>query len=846
VPTRGQYPLKTLVEDIETLIEQNASDFEISKRFKQAISIYLDSLPVLFEESQGKDFLVRHTKALDQFISQMYKTVLRRMFGNYLPMRNAIPISLMALGSYGREQLCVHSDIDLMIVYVPLEGYNTEAIIEKFLYLAWDAGLKLGHRVHKVSELFDAANADITIRTAMMEARFIVGSNFTWHTTQRQLGRIRRFEPRRFIEAKIAEANARRSRYPIAMQPHIKESTGGLRDAQLLYWIAKTRFDVTNLKELDGTVFSEDSYRAYRIALELIFRVRSALHLVAGKQHDQLNLEYLPKVRKLLGFASDMKLATQVVESMWRIHNFSTIFLEKMTRPLFFDPARLAQLRTQRVRRGIFVTDDTVFASFRLKAQPIESLLEILVDLEDKPYRFDPSFVSQFTYTAIRHPLSSRVKKQLRSLFEREHTYAILKLFYDAGILADLIPAMKKALFLPQFDGYHQYPVGLHSLVCVKAFEAIEDPVVADLYRTLSLEDRTMLKIIVLLHDAGKGRKLDHSEVGVKLIRPMMHKMGFSAEMTDDAALLVRHHILMSVIAQRRNIHNEKTLYQFMSFIRTPRLLTLLYILTYADMSGVGPGIYNAFNAKLLNELYHAALEVAQEKERITDAARRIKIEQRIRRLEAFNVLPRLVQKKVISIESDLFFFHHSPDKILQISQRARDVQTYQYTLDFSTGLSVEILRKIPLNLTYLLGRLGYLDVVSMEVFTLFDGVKYFKLDFLQTPTPDMYETIREIVETSFDMEKSVKLDTPVIKPNEITIDCEHSKSYAELAVYTANQRGLLAFIVQCFDALGMQIATAKIHSTKHRARDHFLIEKTPQMCNNADRLTTLLCKGNA
>jgi [protein-PII] uridylyltransferase len=132
-----------------------------------------------------------------------------------------------------------------------------------------------------------------------------------------------------------------------------------------------------------------------------------------------------------------------------------------------------------------------------------------------------------------------------------------------------------------------------------------------------------------------------------------------------------------------------------------------------------------------------------------------------------------------------------------------------------------------------------------MEVFTLFDEVKYFKLDFLQTPTPDMYESIREIVETSFNMEMSVKLEVPVIKSDEIGIDCEHSKSLAELAVHTANQRGLLAFIVRCFDELDMQIVTAKIHTTKHRVRDYFLIEKTPQMCDNADQLITLLCKGN-
>jgi len=145
----------------------------------------------LFEKNQGKDFLVLHTKRLDSVMSLMYKTVLRRLFGHYIPMRSSIPIALVALGSYGREQLCVHSDIDLLIVYEDVEGYNTKLIIEKLFYLALDSGLKLGHRVHETNDLFRAANEDLTIRTALMESRLIIGSPFTWQETQRQLTRIR-------------------------------------------------------------------------------------------------------------------------------------------------------------------------------------------------------------------------------------------------------------------------------------------------------------------------------------------------------------------------------------------------------------------------------------------------------------------------------------------------------------------------------------------------------------------------------------------------------------------------------------------------------------------------------
>ncbi|MEJ2373646.1 MAG: DUF294 nucleotidyltransferase-like domain-containing protein [Sulfurimonas sp.] len=223
---------------IEDIIEKNGSDFELSKLFKQYIKEYKDSLHELFEKNQGKDFLVRHTKKLDSIIELMYKTVLRRTFGNYLPMRSSIPIAIVALGSYGREQLCVHSDIDLLIVYEDVHGYNSELIIEKLFYLALDAGLKLGHRVHEVQDIFKASNEDITIKTALLEGRFICGSSFTWHATSRELSKMRHYNQKEFILSKIEEAQQRRRRFSISMEPNIKEGVGGLRDAQLIFWVA--------------------------------------------------------------------------------------------------------------------------------------------------------------------------------------------------------------------------------------------------------------------------------------------------------------------------------------------------------------------------------------------------------------------------------------------------------------------------------------------------------------------------------------------------------------------------------------------------------------------------------
>ncbi|MBN2895599.1 MAG: HD domain-containing protein [Campylobacterales bacterium] len=833
-----------LEEKIEDLIEQNAPDFAISKLFKAEIAAYRDSLQQIFEVNQGKDFLVKHTKTLDSLIAAMYKTVLRRTFGNYLPMRGSIPIALIALGSYGREQLCVHSDIDLLIVYEPCEGYNTQKIIEKFLYMVWDTGLKLGHRVHETSDLPKAAGEDITIRTALMESRLIIGSPFTWSATQRQLGIIRHTNPKGFILEKIEEAHQRRRKYPQSMQPNIKESVGGLRDSQLLYWIANTIYGVGNLKELSGTLFSDEQYRDYRVALELLFRVRSALHLMSKKQQDQLTLDQMHEAARMLGFEDERKLVSKLLEAQWRINNFTQIYVKKMIRPLLVGEYPFSALRAGRIAPHIYRIDTRLFATATAPVFKIEALLELLLRLEDRVWQFDPSFLALFTYAAIRHPLKKATYTLLRALFERRYMYCFLELFYHAGILQHLIGAFRKVAHLPQFDGYHHYPVDLHSIKCIAALEHIGDPYILALYNTLSPKEQTLLKVIVLLHDTGKGRKQDHSEVGAKLIVPFARQLGFNETDQQLCALLVRYHIRMSGVAFKENIYNEETLYRFMSSIQSAQNLKLLYILTYADINGVGSGIYTSFNARLLRELYEKALEVSQNAERITDASKRLRIEKRLANADAFTELPKALQKKILSVESNLFFLKSSQNELLAICQKAQNVERFYFEISVEKTFIIKIWRKIPLNLGFLLGSLSYLDVVAMDIFTLFDGVKYFKLEFALLPAEETLGEIERIIEDSFDMSRSIALKQPIIKRSEISFDCEHSKTFAEMIVNTSNQKGLLAYIMNCFDALHVNVATAKIYSTKTRANDHFLIEKESGMCDNAEKVIDLLIKG--
>jgi [protein-PII] uridylyltransferase len=329
--------------------------------------------------------------------------------------------------------------------------------------------------------------------------------------------------------------------------------------------------------------------------------------------------------------------------------------------------------------------------------------------------------------------------------------------------------------------------------------------------------------------------------VGAKLIIPFLKNLKLPSEQLERGALLVRYHVLMSNVAYRENLYNEKTLYQFMSKIKTPENLTLLYILTYADINGVGEGTYTSFGANLLHELFEAALEISSQNDRITDAIKRANKEKRLIHDPEFIQLSKIEQKKILSIESNLFFFKHTQTEILHVSKEAFKCQTFTYHLDIEAGLVIHIFRRIPLNLGYFLGKLSYLDVASMDIFTLFDGIKYFKIEFLQRPLEGTMEQIEVIVEEAFDMSKKLSLPKPVIKPHEITLDCDHSIHYAQLNLNTTNQRGLLAYFVQCFDEAQINIATAKIHTNKNMARDHFLIEKQNRMCDNAREIIAKL-----
>ena len=822
--------MKNTKEEIEGLLSENAGCFKIAQVLKKSIKIYFDTLEDSFYTSSGKDFLVKHTTQIDLFLKLAYKVVLREMFKEYTPMKNAIPVALIALGSYGREQLCVYSDIDLMIVYKDIEGYKTKEIIEKMLYLLWDAGLKLGHRVHTVDDIFEASKIDITIKTALIESRFIEGSNFIWMETQNEIRKIRYNNIRTFITLKLEEQALKHKKFPLTMEPNLKDGIGGFRDANLVFWIGKILYDTNNIKSLPSSIIKEEEYKIFRIALEFLFCVRSALHLASKKKEDKLRLDLIPAVSKLLGYEQDktghLKFAKKVTASLKIIRLYTTIWVEMLTREYIFPNKEINYLYPKE--------EDTSF----------NMLLKELIHKADKAFIAHPTFLKKLTLTKKEECVNEKFYTIVSTIFYQPYSCYILSTLSYASVLKYTIEPIKKVVDLPQFDGYHQYAVDIHSIQCMYYLEHIQDSFIQSLFDALTKEEKALLKLVVFLHDAGKGRKTDHHQVGVTLFKNFALKLKLSPLLIQLGETLILYHTLMSNVAQREDLYSQKTILSFASHFKTKRLLDMIYILTYADMNGVGGDIYNAFSAKLIKTLYKQSVEVLGQTSLLDEASKRTKKELLLKKYPDFLSLTKTQQKKILHIPSNLLFLRYTPQRIIAISKKAFETKEYTYHISNTNHLTIEIIRYKKINLSYLLLKLKNIEVINMDIAKIFNELKYFKIDFKRKADENEISLIENFIHQAFKEAIQTKISMPIIHKKDIIIECNHSKEYALMYIQCQNQKGLLAFIIKVFDEMHLEIITAKVHTLKNGVKDMFLIEKDEKFCdknlsNLINKLTT-------
>jgi [protein-PII] uridylyltransferase len=532
-----------------------------------------------------------------------------------------------------------------------------------------------------------------------------------------------------------------------------------------------------------------------------------------------------------------MQLCEKTLFAMHTIDITTQIFLKKLTSSFFYDAKNLSCLKKNRLEKGIYYLEGKIFANKFKKPTSLLNLLRQLSSYDGEELSYDISFIDyarKCSYSKINSP---SIYKAFKNLLYNSNIYATFVMLYDAKLLEQLIKPLKHVLNLPQFDGYHEYPVDKHSILGLYHLENIKSPFIKALYDDLCGEGKALIKLVVLLHDIGKGRSADHSELGAVIFKAYAAKLHFSEEAIKSGTILIKYHTLMSSIATKEDIYSEDIILSFITKIEDIKILKLLYILTYCDLNSVGRGIYTNFNSRLLRELYNLSAEMFDKKELIGETKRRLRRESSLKKYKEFLELPKILQRKTLQIASNLFFIKHKPYEIVEIVNIAKEDAPYKFKIENELHLSISIIKSINFNLGYLLGKLSFLDLINMEIFKLFDGKKYFKIEFNETINPDEIGYLHELIKDSFDMSKTTTLCKPIILANEIELDCEHSKSYAKMTINAKNQKGMMAYMMSIFDQEGIDVANAKILTIKNRARNLILIEKKINLCKDKEKI---------
>ncbi len=563
---------------------------------------------------------------IDQIVRAVHDHVTRHLFPLSNPSK-AERLALVAVGGYGRGELAPHSDVDLLFLLPYKLTPHGEQVIEGILYLLWDLGLKVGQATRSIDECLRLAREDITIRTAILEARFLWGDQALFLELKSRFQKT--FQVRRgvkFIEAKLAERTARHERFGntrYVLEPNIKEGKGGLRDLQTLYWIAKYLYRVDDIAMLvDRDVFSRQEVQRFEKAHNFLWTLRCHLHCLTGRPEERLTFDLQKQIAPRLGYtdhagALDVErfmkhyfLIAKDVGDLTRI--FCAVLEAEHRRAPRFRLATLARRRRLagfRVEGGrVTVGGPEVFAE-----RPLEMLRIFLVaqehglDIHPHALRWITRHLGKIGKALREDPEANDIF--LRILTSDKDPEVALRRLNEAGVLGRFLPDFGRVVAQMQYNMYHHYTVDEHTIFAIGVLHDIERgrlkeaaPIATQVvHKVLS---RNVLYLAVLLHDIAKGRPGDHSEVGAEIAERLCPRLGLSAEETETVAWLVRHHLAMSDTAFRRDVDDPRTIETFADLVQSVERLRLLLVLTVADIRAVGPNTWNGWKAALLRELY--------------------------------------------------------------------------------------------------------------------------------------------------------------------------------------------------------------------------------------------------
>jgi len=790
---------------------------------------------------------------------------MRRAWTQFLPAD--AEASLIAVGGYGRGELHPASDVDVLILTAG-DPMTLAEHIEPLVMFLWDIGLEIGHSVRSLEQCVEEATADITVTTNLVESRLLVGNRPLFERLSEATGPEHIWPSREFFSAKLQEQRRRHRKFDDSghdLEPNIKESPGGLRDIQTIGWVAKRHFGVSTMRALVEHGFLNDhEYQQLKSGEEHLWRVRYALHLLAGRHEDRLLFEHQRALAKQFGYTdANANLAVeQFMQDYYRrvveMQRLNEMLLQLFEEAILLDnqlgePVPINR-RFQARSNYLEVVDPGIFARYPL------AMLELFLVLQQNPQLQGVRASTIRLVRAHRHLIDRRFRDDIRAraLFIeifREHnglTHATRRM-HRYGILSRYLPAFHAVTGLMQFDLFHVYTVDEHILMVIRnmrrfslAKHSGECMRCNDVFAQLPKPE--LLYLAGLFHDIAKGREGDHSELGAVDARRFCLKHDLSEFDADLVAWLVRMHLVMSFTAQHKDIDDPEVIQEFAELVSTRMRLDYLYLLTVADMRGTNPARWNSWKASLLDHLHTRTNEALErgldQPQQQDDVIAQRQAEARIQ----------LLKRGYDNAKLNLLWMSLSTDYFLQ---NTVDAIVWHTELLWPPGRTIDRmhveLRKDPVHrctdifvsgpdrddlfahTTALLDQLN-LNVLGARIQSTAQGLSvnsYLVLeeDGAQIDGEERLQQIRNFIENSLNDAEPPQGTLRIPRhlktfqvPSEISFEQDENRVLTLLILKTSDRPGLLSQVGQVFANHKLRLYNARIATAGAEAQDTFAI----------------------
>lgn len=805
----------------------------------------------------------------DRLVTSAWKFATEIQFPSHNPTE-AEKLSIISVGGYGRREMAPFSDVDLLFLTPYKMTPWSENVIETVLYLLWDLKLKVGHSSRSIKDCLRLGSDDYTIRTAMLEHRFVCGDiNLASQLNEKLWKNLFSGTAKDFISAKLKERENRHEKHGqrYMVEPNVKEGKGGLRDLQSLYWIAKYVYQTQNISDLvDLNVFRSDEYLQFEQAEEFLWAVRCQMHHLADRAIEQLSFDLQVEVASAMGYhdSRDQRAVEIFMQDYFRhatrVGDLTRIFLTSLEAVHAKDEPLLERI----FKRKPKIDNDYIVIHNRLA---IKSEKEFLTN----PINLLKLFSEALRTGLLIHPNAMRlvsanlamVNNEFRASTEAQQIFLELLLKHgnperalrrmnELGFLAKFIPEFEPIVAMMQFNMYHSYTVDEHTIQCLKTLAQIEKGELVEELPIASsiLKDgvnRKVIYIALLLHDIGKGRSDDHSILGAKIAKQVSPRLGLNKQETETVEWLVRYHLLMSDMAQKRDISDPRTVRDFAKAVQSVKRLNLLTVLTVCDVRSVGPDTWNNWKATLIRQLY------AETKAILEQGAEALNRENRM--TEAKKALREKLSEwdnKDIKIETGR---HYPPywqgfqvDAQFAFAKLLRNLGADEIKIELTPDTDRDATRICfalsdhPGIFSRLAGALALVgaNVVDARSYTSKDGfatAAFWIQDGDGSPyNQARFSRLRRMIEKTLsgevitreaikERDKFKKREKAFKVPTSITFDNEGSEIYTIIEVDTRDRPGLLFDLTRTLANMNVYIASAVIATYGEQVVDSFYVK---------------------